>query len=140
MHSEDFGMAEASSTATVAVEKATRQSSLYFKTGILGSSKLELGYLVSSTEKIGEEYYYVENDDVYKDEIEFKDTQALKAKLTLQGLGLFGQEQPASRIPTPAQGYHRWSGGRAGYSTIGSFISQLRIAVALHPIFKTLQR
>jgi beta-galactosidase len=87
MHSEDFGMKDASSTATVSIERATRQSSLYFKTNLLASSKFELGYLVASSEKIGDDYFYVENDDVYKDQIEFKDTQALKGKLTLQGLG-----------------------------------------------------
>ncbi len=86
MHSEDFAMAEASSTATVSIERPTSQSSVYFRTGLMKDSKLEIGYLVSGREKIGDSYFYVEDGNVFKDEIRFRDTQAVKAKITLQGL------------------------------------------------------
>ncbi|MDA3884622.1 MAG: hypothetical protein PF638_03405 [Candidatus Delongbacteria bacterium] len=87
IHSEDFARAEASSTATESTERATRQSAIYLKTDIFSASTLEIGYLFSGSEKIGEEYYYVDDDVVYKNEIELKDTQGIKGKITIKAYG-----------------------------------------------------
>jgi len=84
IHSEDFSRAGASSTATEATSRATRQTSLYLQTDIIPKTKLEVGYLFASSEKLDEEYFYVDDDEnIYKDKIEFKDTQGVKAKITV---------------------------------------------------------
>ena len=84
MHAEDFARAKASSTATESTQRSTRQSTLYMKTGVIPRTTVELGYLFAGSEKIDEEYYYVDDDVVYKDEIEIKDTQGIKAKITVE--------------------------------------------------------
>ncbi len=82
VHSEDFSQAEASATATEATERATRQTALSLETDFIPGTTIQIGYLLSGTEKIDEEYEYVEDGQIYTDEIEFKDTQAAKAKLS----------------------------------------------------------
>ncbi len=82
IHSEDFAQADASATATEATEKATRQTAISFENELIPGVKLEAGYLMSGTEKIDEEYSYMDDDEIYKDQIEFKDAQGAKAKLT----------------------------------------------------------
>ncbi len=82
IHSEDFSQADASATATEATEKATRQTALSFEAEMGAGITLQAGYLMSGTEKIDEEYSYMDDNELYKDEIEFKDTQAAKAKLS----------------------------------------------------------
>ncbi|MDP8232928.1 MAG: hypothetical protein P9L91_09730, partial [Candidatus Zophobacter franzmannii] len=82
IHSEDFSQADASATATEATEKATRQTALSFETDFGAGVTLQVGYLISGTEKIDEEYSYMDGNEIYKDEIEFKDTQGTKARLS----------------------------------------------------------
>jgi beta-galactosidase len=84
MHAEDFTRADASATATESTERATRQTALSFETQIFPGTKLEVGYLMSGTERIDEEYDYYEEETIYKDKIELKDTQGVKAKFTIQ--------------------------------------------------------
>jgi hypothetical protein len=85
IHSEDFAQAEASATATEATKRTSRQTALSLETNIIPRTKIQLGYLYSGSEKIDEEFYYIDNDEVYMDEIEFEDTQAFKAKVTVTG-------------------------------------------------------
>jgi len=84
MHSEDFARAEASATATKATEKTTRKTSLSLKTTAIPRTTLQLGYLIAGTEKIDEQFYYLNGSDIYTDKIEFEDTQSLKATAAIE--------------------------------------------------------
>lgn len=83
IHSEDFSRAKASTTATEPTSRATRQTSLTLETKIIPRTKLELGYLFAGSEKLDEQFFYYDNGNVYEDKIDFLDTQAIKAKFTL---------------------------------------------------------
>lgn len=85
IHAEDFARAEASTTATEATSRATRQTSLNLETKLIPRTKLELGYLFAGSEKLDESFYYYEDNQVYQDKIEFLDTQGFKAKVTIDG-------------------------------------------------------
>lgn len=90
VHSEDFSEAEASATDTEATVRATRQTAFSLKTTVIPGTTLELGYLVAGSEKIDDKYDYMDGGKIYTDKIEFKDTQAAKAKLSfLMGSALF---------------------------------------------------
>ena len=89
IHAEDFSRADASSTATESTERATRQTALSIKTNIIPRTTLEFGYLMAGTEKLDEEYDYYEDDNIYQDKIELKDTQGARVKITYNtGFGL----------------------------------------------------
>lgn len=83
IHSEDFARADASSTATEATSRATRKTALSMETTIIPRTKLEVGYLMAGTEKLDEEFKYIDGDDIYQDEIELMDTQGARAKATV---------------------------------------------------------
>ncbi len=85
IHSEDFARAKASTTATEATSRPTRQTSLALETKIIPRTKLELGYLFAGSEKLEETFYYYEDGEVYTDKIGFLDTQGAKAKITVDG-------------------------------------------------------
>lgn len=84
VHSEDFARAKASSTATEATKRATRQTSLYGFTKVIPRTKLEVGYLISGSEKIDEAFTYTDKNEIYEDKIDFEDTQSIKAKATIE--------------------------------------------------------
>lgn len=94
IHSEDFTRAEASTTATEATQRATRKTSLTAEANLIPGTKLELGYLFAGSEKIDESFYYLEDNTVYEDKIEFEDTQGIKTKLTVDAW--FGTKIDAS--------------------------------------------
>jgi hypothetical protein len=79
--SEDIAQRNDSSSATEATERQTRQATVYGRNDFSNGSKLELGGMIASTEKIGDEYDRIEGDDIILvDEIEFEDTLAFKAR------------------------------------------------------------
>jgi len=83
IHSEDIKRAGTASTATEATNPATRQTALSLETQLTSGAKLELGYLFSGSEKIDDEFSYVdEEENIYLDKIKFEDTQGVKAKIT----------------------------------------------------------
>jgi beta-galactosidase len=89
IHAEDFSRADASSTATESTERATRQTALSLKTNIIPRITLEFGYLMAGTEKLDEEYDYFEDENIYQDKIELKDTQGARAKISYRtGFGI----------------------------------------------------
>ncbi len=88
IHAEDFARADASTTATEATSRATRQTALTMETKIIPRTKLEIGYLFAGSEKLDEEFYYVDDDNnIYEDKIDLKDTQGIKAKITVDAWG-----------------------------------------------------
>ena len=86
MHAEDFARAEGSAAATVATRRETRQSALYMITEAIPKTKLELGCIMAGSEKIGEDFKYYEDENIYHDEIKLEDTFGAKAKLTFNTL------------------------------------------------------
>jgi len=87
MHSEDIARQDEGANATSATEIQTRQTTLYGKTNLTDTMVLEVGGIMASTEKISDSYVRVSGDDVILDEIDFKDTLGIKAKLSFD---LFG--------------------------------------------------
>ncbi|MBT8433495.1 MAG: hypothetical protein KJN95_02455 [Gammaproteobacteria bacterium] len=81
MISEDIAEREDSSSATEATVRQSRQATIYARTDYANGATLELGGLISSTEREGDEYDRIEGDDIVVDEIEFEDTLGIKAKL-----------------------------------------------------------
>jgi len=88
IHAEDFVRANASSTATEATSRATRQTTLCMETDIIPRTKLEIGYLFSGSERLDEKFYYVDDDTtIYEEKIKFEDTQGIKTKITYNAFG-----------------------------------------------------
>ncbi len=83
IHAEDFSRAKASTTATEATSRATRQSSINLESQIIPRTKLQLAYLFSGSEKLDEPFFYYDNGNVYQDKIDLLDTQGAKAKITV---------------------------------------------------------
>jgi hypothetical protein len=83
MHSEDIARADVSATDTEATERQSRQTTLYVKTDIIPRTTLEIGGIMAATEKVGDEFDYLDGNDVVRDEIEFNDTLGIKAKATV---------------------------------------------------------
>jgi hypothetical protein len=78
--SEDIARREDSSSATEATEKQSRQATFYARSDFANGSKLELGGIIASTEKEGDEYDRLEGDDIVIDEIGYEDTLGIKGK------------------------------------------------------------
>jgi beta-galactosidase len=82
MHSEDVARLNDSATATSATERQSRQTTLYLAKNITEKTKLEVGGIMASSEKIDDEYDRREGGNIVLDEINFEDTLGAKAQLT----------------------------------------------------------
>jgi hypothetical protein len=82
MFSEDIAQREDSSSASEATERQSRQATIYARTDYANGARLELGGLMASTEKEGDEYDRIEGDDIRVDEIDYEDTLGIKGKLS----------------------------------------------------------
>lgn len=82
MHAEDLARRGESGTATEPTEIQTRQTTLYADIDIGETTRLELGGIMASTEKIGDEYTEAKGSRVKVDDIEFEDTLGFKGKLS----------------------------------------------------------
>ncbi len=87
MLSEDFSRQGEGASGTAATQRETRAGTIYTKTSFTDDLSLELGAIMSSTEKRGDEYDRVENGQIILDEIDYSDTLGFKAKLNFP---LFG--------------------------------------------------
>jgi beta-galactosidase len=89
--SEDFDRLGESASATAATVRESRQATLYTRTDITDRIRLELGGIISATERRGDVYDRVENDDeIVLDEIDTDDTLGVKAKLSFPVFGALG--------------------------------------------------
>jgi beta-galactosidase len=79
IHSEDIAERDTSSSATEATSRQSRQTTFYARRKF-GSSALELGGIMSATEKVDDTYDRLEGDDIVVDEIEFEDTLGIKGR------------------------------------------------------------
>jgi beta-galactosidase len=90
IHSEDVARSGEGASATQATERQSRQTTLYAQREFSNGWELELGGIISATEKVDDLYTRVDgNGDVILDQIDFEDTLGFKAKLTFP---LFGAE------------------------------------------------
>ncbi len=87
MHSEDIARQDQGANSTGATERQTRQTTLYGKTSLTDKVVLEVGGIMAATEKVDETYVRVSGDDIILDQIDFKDTLGLKARLSFDLLG-----------------------------------------------------
>ncbi|MCC5793291.1 MAG: hypothetical protein JJT85_00970 [Chromatiales bacterium] len=86
IHSEDVARLDDSATATQATERQTRQTTLYLTRTFGDALTLELGGIMSATEKIGDEFTRLSGQNIILDQIEFKDTLGVKGRLTFDYL------------------------------------------------------
>ncbi|MBT8105517.1 MAG: hypothetical protein HKP05_07740 [Woeseiaceae bacterium] len=90
IHSEDVARSGEGASATQATERQSRQTTLFAERTFSNGWKLELGGIMSATEKADDVYTRIgDNGDVLLDKIDFQDTLGFKAKLTLP---LWGNE------------------------------------------------
>jgi hypothetical protein len=88
IHSEDLARGDEAASASQATERQSRQTTLYAKTELFKDVKLELGGIMSATEKVDEVYTRIDSaGNIYKDEIDSEDTFGIKAKLTFPVFG-----------------------------------------------------
>ena len=81
MHAEDFKQAGAGSSGnTEAAAVLSRQTTLQGKFDFGSKGKLEVGGIVSGTNKRGETYFYEKGGVPYSKEVKLKDTLGFKAK------------------------------------------------------------
>ena len=85
IHSEDLDQASDSSGGADATERATRATTFSVETDIIPGTKIELGAISAGSEKIDDEYTYLDGNDIVYDEIDFEDTLGAKAKITYDG-------------------------------------------------------
>jgi hypothetical protein len=85
VHAEDFSRAKASTTATEATSRPTRQTALSLESRIIPRTLMQLGYLFAGSEKLDETFFYYEDGNIYTDKIDLADTQGFKAKFTVDG-------------------------------------------------------
>ena len=83
IHSEDVARLDTGANATEATLRQSRQTTLYAKKDFGGGYELEIGGIMSATERVDEVFDRVDRQgNVFIDEIEFEDTLGLKAKFS----------------------------------------------------------
>ncbi|NHA14685.1 hypothetical protein [Thioalkalivibrio sp. XN279] len=88
IHSEDVARLGSAVGGAGQTERQSRQTTIYTKKEFVNGWELELGGIMSATEKVGEAFDRVDsNGDVYLDEIDWEDTLGFKAKLTFPLMG-----------------------------------------------------
>ncbi|MFT6904290.1 MAG: beta-galactosidase [Oleiphilaceae bacterium] len=86
--SEDLAEKTGASGGTEATVRQSRQLTLYAKTDLASGVSLELGGIMSGTEKINDEFDRIyRSNTLVVDEIDFKDTLGVKAKVSFDVLG-----------------------------------------------------
>ncbi len=88
IHSEDVARLGEGANATEATLRQSRQTTLYAKKEFANGMELELGGIMSATERVDEVFDRVDrNGNVFLDQIDFEDTLGFKAKLSFPFLG-----------------------------------------------------
>ena len=87
MWSEDFDRQGEGASGTAATERETRAGTIYTKTSFSDDLSLEIGGIISATEKRNDEYEEFKDGRVITNKIEDEDTLGIKAKLNFP---LFG--------------------------------------------------
>ncbi|MFU8821920.1 MAG: hypothetical protein ACNA8G_10245 [Gammaproteobacteria bacterium] len=121
IHSEDLARLGDSATATQATERQSRQTTIYAAKNLTDSIKLELGGIMSATEKVDDPYDRISGDRIILDEIEFKDTLGFKAKLSFDFLNTrsYVAADIAGLVADGGDGLREF-GTRLPYSSLGN--------------------
>jgi beta-galactosidase len=121
MHSEDLARLDDSATATEATERQSRQTTIYAATNLTDSIKLELGGIMSATEKVGDPFDRISGDRIILDEIEFKDTLGFKGRLSFEFLNTrsYVAADIAGLVADGGDGLREF-GTRLPYSSLGN--------------------
>jgi len=82
MHSQDYDTAEGSTLGGTVTPPKTSQTTLYGKFNFDNGMILELGGIVSGTEKIDDRYNYIKNGQTYNGTVDLEDTLGVKGKLS----------------------------------------------------------
>ena len=83
MHSEDIAQTS-TAAATGAISRTTRASTVYVKTTAVPDTTIEIGAISAASERIGDQYNYLNNGTTTYGNINFGDTLGIKAKVTYQ--------------------------------------------------------
>jgi len=87
IHSEDVARRGESVGGAGQTERQSRQTTIYAKKEFVNGWELELGGIMSATEKVGEKFDRFAGGNVFLDEVDWDDTLGFKAKLTFPLLG-----------------------------------------------------
>ena len=88
IHSEDVARLGSAVGGAGQTERQSRQTTIYGKKEFSNGWELEVGGIMSATEKVGEAFDRIDsNGDIYLDEIDWEDTLGLKAKVTFPLMG-----------------------------------------------------
>jgi len=83
IHSEDIDRQDEGADATQATERQSRQTTIYATTELMDDVTLEVGGIISATEKENDVFDRIDGSgNIYKDEIDTEDLLGIKAKLT----------------------------------------------------------
>ena len=88
MHSEDMARRSDSSSATEATQQQSRQTTIYAKKALSMGATVEVGGILSNTDKIGDDYDRMAGGNVVVDEIGVMDTLGMKAKISFDAFNL----------------------------------------------------
>ncbi len=121
MHSEDLARLGDSATATQATERQSRQTTIYAATDLTDSIKLELGGIMSATEKVDDTYDRISGGNIILDQIDFKDTLGFKGKLSFDFLNTrsYVAADIAGLVADGGDGLREF-GTRLPYSNLGN--------------------
>ncbi len=87
IYSVDIARRDDTSGGAQSTNPQSRQTTLYGKAPLGDGVTLEVGGLVSATEKVGNTYDRLEGSNIVVDEIKDEDTLGVKAKLSVDALG-----------------------------------------------------
>ncbi len=88
IHSEDVARLGEAVGGAGQTERQSRQTTIYANKEFANGWELEIGGIMSATEKVGETFDRIDREgNIYLDEIDWEDTLGLKAKLSFPLLG-----------------------------------------------------
>jgi len=87
IHSEDVARLGEAVGGAGQTERQSRQTTIYANKEFANGWELEVGGIMSATEKVGESFTRVAGGNIYRDEIDWEDTLGFKARLSFPFLG-----------------------------------------------------
>ncbi|MFT5503803.1 MAG: beta-galactosidase [Gammaproteobacteria bacterium] len=122
IHARDLGTNDGSTTATEATSRKASQTALYAKTNLNGDTVLELGGIISNTERMDDDYEYRDGDSTIQDTIKLEDTVGIKARVTMDFLDNYKAYVAINYAGLVADGGDEWrqNGTLLPYSNLGN--------------------
>jgi beta-galactosidase len=122
IHSRDFGAKASSTNETTATIRKSSQTTLYASTNLNSKTLLELGGIISNTEKLDEEYDYRDGNETIRDSIKLEDTLGFKARMTVDFLDNYKGYVAVNYAGLVADAGDEWlkDGTKLPYSSLGN--------------------